>query len=378
MRIVYCLNSISHIGGIEAITLFKASALAQIETNTVWVLYTEQADADPFSPSNNVRFVDLKVRYYDNAWPFPLNILHLGFRSIAHKKRMRRVLKHIQPDIVVSTGKLEYRFLPSIKGPWKTIREMHSTKHFRIMNAQTPAQRLIAKLGEWIDYGFIIRRYDQVVLLTQEDRETYWQEEDDRICVIPNPCRFQTDAFSPLTAHRILSVGRLAFEKNFSSLIRAFSLVHSRFPDWRLDIIGDGSDRASLLSEIEKLHLSDVVHLCGSSCHIQEEMLDSSIFVSTSRHEGFSLVILEAISCGLPVVTYSFPCGPKDILQDGINGFLVPPEDESALAEQISRLIQDESLRKQIGVAAKQRSKDFEIEHICELWMALFERLGAS
>ena len=104
-------------------------------------------------------------------------------------------------------------------------------------------------------------------------------------------------------------------------------------------------------------------------------MLSASMLIMTSLYEGFGNVIIEAMSCGLPVVSYACPCGPKDIITDGVDGFLVPPKDEETLAERICRLIEDETLRCRLGGAALERSKDFGIERVLKMWTDLFTTL---
>lgn len=374
MKIVYCINRLFYIGGTETVTLFKASALARDKKNSVWIIYTEEKGSATFDSSPFVQFLDLEIRYSNNTWHFPWNMVRIGFKRILHKRRLSRALSHIHPDIVISTGFDEFRLLPRIKGPWKTLRELHSTKNFKYLNAQTFRDRFIAKIGEWIDYERTIKQYDHIVILTQEEMSLHWSDWKN-VSVIPNPVRFRLDRPSPLSAKRIIAVGRLSYEKNFSSLIRAFALVHPHFPDWSLDIIGAGAERDQLLSEIQRLNLSECVHLPGATMNVMKEMVSSSLLVCSSLYEGFSLALTEAQSCGLPVVSYDCPCGPKDLISDGNNGFLVPLGDEAALADRISQILGSTSLRRRMGALAWEKSKAFDISDISNQWLDLFEML---
>ena len=372
MIIVYCIDHLFHVGGIEAATSLKANALANEDNCNVWILYTERIMGVPFEISPDVHLIDLGIRYSDNTWSFPWNLIRIILKRRRHKIELRRVLKQIHPDIVISTGGQEFSFLPRIKGPWKTIRELHSTKHFKRMLAQNRHNQIAARIGEWLNYRFTIKKYDHIVVLTNEEKRLFWSDWNN-VSVIPNPIRFQPVLPSDLTAKRVLAVGRLSYEKNFSSLILAFAYVHSRFPDWRLDIIGDGDERGRLLSEIEKHDLADAVHLLGFSYDVQKEMLSSSMLVCTSIYEGFGLVLVEAQTCGLPVISYECPCGPRDSISDGENGFLVPRGDEITLADRICRLIENAELRKKMGDRAFKFSKQYQLETIVNKWMSLFE-----
>ena len=373
MKIVYCFSHLVHVGGIEAISFFKANALAREGTTSVWILHTERLDASPFEISTEVQRVDLGIRYSENTWPFPLNILLLGLKRIRHKRRLRLALAQIQPDIVISTGGQDFGLLPQIKGPWKTVWEHHFTKYFKRLGARTKRDRLLARMGEWRD-SRTLKRYDHIVVLTREEYRRYWSDWKN-VSVIPNPVRFKPGPPSSLSAKRVLAAGRLSQEKDFSSLIRAFSYVHPLFPDWSLDIFGDGAERNRLLSEVERFGLHDAVHLPGATKDVRKEMVSSSLLVCSSKYEGFAMVIAEAMSCGLPVVSYACPCGPKDLISDGDNGYLVPVGDERALADRMGRLMEDAELRKRMGAAALETAKLYREEQITERWMALFEKL---
>lgn len=194
--------------------------------------------------------------------------------------------------------------------------------------------------------------------------------------VIPNPITDVPNvAHSETKEKRVIAAGRLVNQKNFASLIRAWKEVQAKHPDWELDIYGEGSLKTSLEKLIADLQLEGAVCLQGKTQEIFKEMTNSSIFVLSSIYEGFGLVIVEAMSCGLPVVSYACPCGPKDIIEEGKDGFLVEVNDEQTLAARINQLIEDEELRRQMSQAALQKSEKYKMERIIPMWMDLFEKL---
>ena len=211
-------------------------------------------------------------------------------------------------------------------------------------------------------------------MLTKEDKRRNWSGYSG-VEVIPNPVRLKPATTSELNCKRALAVGRFTRQKDFPSLIRAWSRVASRHADWKLDIYGSGGEYQAISAEIEKNNLSGVISLKGETKDIEKEMLSASMLIMTSLYEGFGNVIIEAMSCGLPVVSYACPCGPKDIITDGVDGYLVPPKDEETLAERICRLIEDKTLRYSFGGAALERSKDFRIERVIKMWTDLFTTL---
>jgi glycosyltransferase involved in cell wall biosynthesis len=157
------------------------------------------------------------------------------------------------------------------------------------------------------------------------------------------------------------------------SLLRAFRTVADRFPEWRLEIIGDGEERRMLADETGRLSLGDNVMLEGEMEDVRERLLSSSCLVLSSRFEGFGMALVEAMACGLPVVSYACPAGPGDIITDGVDGFLVPPGDEKALADRICTVIGDDGLRNRMGEAAFRSSARYDIDRIVSMWMDLFE-----
>jgi glycosyltransferase involved in cell wall biosynthesis len=373
MIIVYCIDSIHGVGGIQHVTMMKANALAEMEDNTVWILYADHSGKRSFPLSPKVHTIDLGINYYEDDWKSRWYVLKgILIRRRKHKKALKQALNEIQPDIVVSVGQSEKNLVPAIRGKWATVREFHFVRNYRKLVARSVFDWILAFGGAFVD-SFTLKKYDSIVTLTQEDQMRNWSHWK-QVSVIPNPVQL-SPLQSSLESNRILGAGRLVHQKNFSSLIRAFALVAKRYPQWSLDIFGEGPERNNLSSLINALGLSEVIHLKGLCSNIQEIMPDYSVFTLTSKFEGFALVLIEAQSCGLPVVSYACPCGPRDIIEDGVNGFLVSPGDETALAERLCYLIENENLRRKMGGLAVEFSKRFGVNIIVHQWMDLFRSL---
>lgn len=373
MKIVYCANSICNPGGIEHVTITKANALADIEGNEVWIIVTDNKKKSISYVNPKVHIVDLDVNYFDPDWKGARTYFE---KRRLHKKRLSESLNAILPDIVISTDLSEKTFLPSIKVKSHPvfIREIHFEKHYRKRMATGFSSKMIALLGEWYDYGFKIKDYDQIVILTQEDKECNW-DNDRKIVVMPNPITKEHSCQSDNSNKLVIAAGRLTQQKNFSSLIRIWSLVGKKHPDWRLQIWGSGEQESLLVALINQYNLQAQVKLMGYTYDLIKEMEHASIYAMTSEFEGFPLVLVEAMSVGLPIVSYQCPTGPKDIITEGIDGFLIPMNEERQFAERVCWLIEHEEERKKMGKMAIQKSKDYSIEKIIDRWMHLFERL---
>lgn len=195
----------------------------------------------------------------------------------------------------------------------------------------------------------------------------------DNTTVIYNPLPFYPEQTSDCTAKEVIAVGRYAYQKGFDLLIETWRIVAQKHPDWNLRIYG-GGDRSDFLALKDKYHL-DTLYLEEQTPDIIRNYCRSSIFVLSSRYEGFGMVITEAMSCGVPPVSFTCPCGPRDIIDDGKNGLLVENGNIEMLAEKICYLIENDEIRRKMGQQARIDVERFKIEQIAEQWKQLFESL---
>lgn len=171
----------------------------------------------------------------------------------------------------------------------------------------------------------------------------------------------------------VLAVGRLHEVKRFELLIRLFAALHRQFPDWKLRIVGEGEERGRLEAAIKELHAENYVNLTGrkDADGVEDEMLRASLYAMTSRSEGFPFVLLEAQSCGLPVVAFDVRVGPGFVVQNGVNGYLVADMVYEDFCEKIASLMKDEALRHEMAEAAKARASEFSREKVAEIWYSI-------
>ena len=374
MKIVYCTDSICYAGGIQRITIAKANALAQIEGNEIWIIVTDNKQRPVLPIDNKVHIIDLDINYFEDDWKSKFHILKgILIKRKQHQKKLENVLNQINPDIVISTGTSEKNFLPKIKvnSTPRFIREIHCTKNYRMLAATNLFEKTLAILGDLFDYSLFIKNYDKIVVLTDEDKNTNWKN-NPKITVIPNPLTSPCKEQSTLNEKKVIAVGRLEYQKNFQSLIKAWTHVAKKHPDWKLEIWGEGSKRVELENLIAKLNLKKTCFLKGYTYDIQSQMLNASIYAMSSIFEGLPLVLIEAMSCGLPIVSYACPCGPKDIINNNIDGIIVPFNNETILAQSIIYLIENENIRIKMGTKAKLKSLEYETSNICNIWMIFF------
>ncbi len=217
---------------------------------------------------------------------------------------------------------------------------------------------------------------EKLIVLTEEDRRCYYEKHQIPTCAIPNPLSFECEQKSDLKARKLIFVGRLQIkQKGLDYLVKVIELVFKKNNDWEIDIVGDGDDMSYLQEEVEKRHWGDRVHLLGSQSNVAAYYLEASVFLLTSRWEGFGLVVTEAMECGLPVVSFT-TSGPSEIITDSIDGYLIEKYDTSAFAEKVLYLMDHEKVRYQMGRNAAIKAKHYSAENIKQTWLELLEDKG--
>ncbi|MFO1409005.1 MAG: glycosyltransferase family 4 protein [Steroidobacteraceae bacterium] len=221
-----------------------------------------------------------------------------------------------------------------------------------------------------------------VTALTSESSRWLLENTFARRCpVIPNPVALPMPRVSPLVApssvgvagrRRLLAVGRLDEQKGFDLLVAVFAELSRHHPNWELVIVGEGPLRGSIERQIAAVGLLDRVHLAGRVGNVGDWYAGADAFVLSSRYEGFPNTLVEAMSLGLPSVAFDCETGPRDVIDDGHNGLLVPAGDLGALKTALCRILGDEELRISLGRKALEVADRFSLEKVAAMWERLF------
>ena len=379
MKLIYCTHSICNPGGMERVLLNK---IAYLKAHTDWeivLVTTDQQGRVPFYPlPNGVRWIDLGINYSDDngtgVWKKITGYLH---RRKIHKQKLSELLNREKSDLLVSLYPSESSFIPSIKDGSKKVLELHYCKYFRLQYGRKGILGWIDRLRTWQDER-IVRKFDKFVVLSKEDYG-YWGKLPN-ITVIPNAALLMNERYSDANNHRVIAVGRLDYQKGFDRLIEAWSLVckDKAYQDWVLDIFGQGEWKDMLQGMIDERGLQNRICLKGTSKLIGKEYADSSLLVMSSNYEGFPMVMIEGMACGLPVVSFDFKCGPKDIIRHGENGLLVKNGDIQGLADALMKLMGDDELRRRMLLEARKVTETYSEEVVMKQWMELFLMLSDS
>ena len=375
LKIVYLTPALYMAGGVERVLTLKANYFAEHFGYDITIILTEGKGKPLFYPlSDKIKVVNLNIGF-EELWTcsFVKKIFVYLKKQHQFKKALTKELMRIRPDITISLLRREINFINDIKDGSRKIGELHVNRvNYRNFEANDSncIKSLFAKF--WMrSLVSKLKRLDRFVVLTEEDKSA-WPELRN-ICVIPDPLSFIPTQLSPLTEKRVIAVGRYVYQKGFDLLLQAWAKIEKINPDWQMAIYGDGN-REPYEQQLKELGIdTSRCHLNGPTSDIQSEYVNSSVFVFSSRFEGFGMVLVEAMACGLPVVSFACPCGPKDIVKDGDDGLLVENGNVEALADSLIRLTEDTDLRRRMAANGIKNVQRFSMMHIAECWKGLFE-----
>ena len=378
MKIVYCIQGTYNSGGMERVLCRKVNYLAQAGHEISIITFNQQGRNPFFELHPSIACYDLGIPYEQYQKAGILNRLALYVRlpqlHHLHRKHLEQLLLKLRADIVVSMFNEEAAFLPSIQDGSHKVLEFHFSKYNGLKDLRRGIWRLIDALRAKKDER-IVRPFDRFVVLTEEDAALWGDLPNLR--VIPNPLPFYSDSPSDCSARQLLAIGRHDEQKHFDLLIDLWAQLAPEYPAWRLVIVGDGELRPKLAAQIKRLELKNV-ELMPPTNQVQDLYRASSIYAMTSRYEGMGLVLIEAQQMGVPSVAFACPCGPRDVITDGVDGYLLEVGDHAGFIQALRRLMDSEAECQRMGAAARIASERYDLEHIMKSWLALFDELVHS
>lgn len=378
MRIAYIYTALTLFGGVDRVLTLKANYLAEKLGHDVYIITDSQAGRLPVFPlSPKVHHIDLKTNF-NEQYRYGIIKRYFCYRRLMrlYRQRLERTLYEIKPDIVSTTCGRDLDFLTQINDGSKKIGESHTVKqycrNFHIMEARGGIYKIVAKYWRRKQEK-AISKLDEFVVLTKYDAQSW--KTIRKAQIIPNPISITNAQTSTCKNKKIISVGRLSEEKGFDMLIKAWKIVTEKYPDWELNIYGEGELKDSLEKQIKENHLDNNLHLYAPIKNITDKYAESSIYVMSSRFEGFGLVLIEAMTCGLPCISFNCPHGPAEIIENGVNGILVKNGNIEKLAEAMEELIDNDEKRMAMGRNAQQSVQKYSPDNIMSMWVKLFNKL---
>ena len=359
-NIAFLISNIDNAGGTERVSLLLGDYLCKSGYKVTFFSY--YAKGNPFfGHDKRIRIIGFE----SHSW-----YMRLLCRLYPDKNdRLRFLLKLLRIDVIIDVdmGQAMYSSVAIQDTTCKQI----TWDHFNYIENSKSESR---------SKGFeLCKKFSsKLVVLTKADKDAYIRNEGikpDFITQIYNPLTIEVDnCFNHCKSRKVTAIGRLEHQKGFDILLNVWRSVEKNYPEWTLEIYGDGSEKNNLLRQIEKLQLCNV-SIKGRTHDVKSVLRNSEIFVLTSRFEGFGLVLVEAEEMGLPIVAFNCPFGPSEIIEDGKNGFLIEPDDIESFVQRLALLMDDETLRTGFGKASLDVSKRFRKENIFPKWIELIESI---
>jgi len=364
MTIVFIVNGISGSGGLERVLSIKTDYLIQNYRYKVHIVSLFEATLETFYPFHE------EVRFHSITDTVPKGKLA---RIFGPRKELKQLLSKIKPKVIsVCDDGLKGLFFPMIYGKeTPMVYERHASKKIFTQGATGLLNNIRYR---WFNIlsNRGARKYDALVVLTQANANE-WKGKN--IKVIPNPLSFTTSEKSTLQNKRIIVVGNHSYNKGYDRLLEIWKVVHEKHPEWKLDVYGKAQDR-SVIDLADAMGLSETVCFYDPVKNIHDKYLESSICAMTSRSEGFGMVLIEAMNCGVPCVAFDCPSGPRDIIKNEMDGFLIENGNIKNFAEKLSFLIENEEKRIILGANARTNVARYHESFIIPQWNELYKNLA--
>lgn len=358
MKILYITNSINASGGLERVLALKGNYLALKSEHTVHIVTMNNGHENPFYKFNkHIKFYDIKVK---NTVTYILD----------YKRKIQRLLKTIKPDVisVCDDGIKGLCFPLLIKTNCPVIYERHAALKLTIGSGKNALlKKLIIQKS--------IKKFNAFVVLTEGNKKDWPQV---NCTVIPNPSPYKelkNKSTLNESEQLVVAVGSQDYNKGYDRLIEIWKIVNKACKNWRLEIYGKKKEDLNLQEKVNELRLNSSIKFNEPTDCIEAIYKKSSIYVMTSRSEGFGMVLIEAMTYGVPCIAFNCPHGPADIIEHNKNGILVENDDIDSFAKAIIKLINNKDVRQNFALNAMNSVKKYDIENIMPKWNNLFTKL---
>lgn len=380
MKIFFIFSELTIKGGTDKVITSKANYLAEHGYDITIITESQLGRPTAYPLSPLTKLIDIGINFNKQYTQKGIHRLITYFRYLsAYKKKLKQIINEQHPDIIITTMGRSLDFITNIKNDSIIIGEAHTTKyHLRSLHLLEKNGGIYKYVAKFVRKKQIAntRKLSALVLLTPEDAKD-WKDVTETY-VIPNSITSFPKVSSNLTNKKAIIVGRYNDAKGYEYLVEAWNLVYHKHPDWTIDIYGSGELHDDVGRWIKEKHLENTMIMHEPTDHIMEKYLESSICVVSSRYEGFSMAIVEAMACGVPCVSFDCPFGPRNIIKNEEDGILVEHLNTNALADNICRLIEDQELRKLLGTRARHNIQRFSQDVIMEEWIKLFNNLTTN
>lgn len=352
-NIVIIINDITQVGGTERATVSLANILQGLKYKvTILNIVSPIAEKSGFALDPSIVCDTLDMDY------IPVHFVAKIGWNISFIKNLRRYLINNKIDVIIGTGHNINWLLPFVKKSINVGCKVIACEH--IVYESLP---LISRIFMFLTYRYL----DELVVLSQTARKSYRKYRN--VTIIPNSLPFVPDKVSPLTSKQIVMVGRVSEVKGLERLVDIIKeLIKNDDFDWKIRIVGEGEAKEDLVQLYQSHNIDKYIEFAFFTQDIKAEYYNSSLYIMTSHFEAFPMVLLEAKSIGLPIVSFDCPEGPREIIVEGVDGFLVENGNCEMFARAVEQIIYNKDLRSRMGQNAQEDSKKYLVKNISVKW----------
>ncbi len=375
-------RSYALVGGAERVIIDKANYLSNKGHEVLLVTYEQGEHSLPYELQKNVKIVDLNCRFFTLAkYSFFNRLFKYYLLKHKFKASLVSIILGFSPNVIILAS--DWQFLIgtvlSAAGNIPVIAEFHNAYDFITKKIGDVKNGIRAKLTGFY-YRNSLKHFDQcacLVSLTENDAR-HWRNHSKHVVVIPNPVTLYPESINdmPKEDGRILCVGRLNDQKRIDRLVAAFSMIADKYPNWHVDVFGEGDKKAALQEQINNCQLQNRFILHEPIKNIYDEYKKSQFLVLSSAYEGRPLVLIEAMACGLPCVSFDCPSGPAEIIKDGVTGLLVEDGNVADLATKIEWMIRHNKEREEMGEKAYVAAAIYKASNIMRKWESIYDSMS--
>lgn len=363
MKILYITPKINNEGGVSRVLSEKTNYLITTLGYQIGII-TQNDGNNPlfFDFNEKISLFDIKLE--GNFFSF----------MYSYKKQIETIIKNFKPDCIVVTdnGLKGFLFNYFIKTPIPVYIEVHGSKfNFQKNREKNIFNNIVFQLHVFLRQKGI-KKFSKAIFLSEESKSEW---EINKYEIIPNSSWIKTQELSSCESKKAICIARNSYEKGLDRLFFIWKKVTDKKPDWELLIFSEKEGYFDLDNLILKNDLSKNVRILDFEKNILNSYLQSSIYVMTSRDEGMPMVLIESMTVGLPIVAFDCPIGPKSLIENNINGFLIKDNDLEEFVSKTIQLIDDEDIRKSFGKNSILLSRKYNADEVLLKWKTFFEQI---
>lgn len=357
-NIAFLVRDITANGGVERVVITLVNNLSRIYKYKTSIISLNKPNGNSieFDLDSNVEviYLNYKAKYKGSMRSCMYELLYI-----------KKELNKLEMDVLITTTTYHNVYLSILN------------KFFKFKSIASHHEEYSSDTEKWNKLKrMFYKNLDGIILLTNSDYNIY-KELNKNCYVIPNAVPFESKYLYNENSKKIVTIGRLSVEKSIEYSINAFAELYSKYPEWSLEIVGEGSESCRLKGLIEQLNLQEYIKITGFNNNIVDKYKEAAFTVLTSQKEGFGCVIIESKAVGVPVISFD-NVGPREIINNRIDGYLVEKNNIKELIQAMDKLMNNTELRDVMSREAYVNAKYFSIEKICSMWNSVLNEGGVN